>query len=140
VAEASWKSPPVSQAVEEVRHGGVRLESCRQDTIYHGLPEKLLTPLTRKAPEYLAFLGRMCPEKRPDLAIEIAAQSGLPLKIAAKIDKADQEYFKTEIEPRLSQAHVEFLGEISEQQKPPFLSGAKALLFPIDWSSRSALS
>ena len=76
----------------------------------------------------------MCPEKRPDLAIEIAAQSGLPLKIAAKIDKADQEYFKTEIEPLLSQAHVEFLEEISEQQKPGFLSGAKALLFPIDWS------
>jgi glycosyltransferase involved in cell wall biosynthesis len=104
------------------------------DTIYHGLPEKLQTPHTRKAPEYLAFLGRMCPEKRPDLAIEIAAQSGLPLKIAAKIDKADWEYLKTEIEPLLFQAHVEFLGEISERQKPGFLSGAKALLFPIGWS------
>jgi glycosyltransferase involved in cell wall biosynthesis len=103
------------------------------DTIYHGLPEKLLMPKTQKGPQYLAFLGRMCPEKRPDLAIEIAAQSGLPLKIAAKIDKADQEYFKTEIEPLLSQAHVEFVGEINEQQKPAFLSGAKALLFPIDW-------
>ena len=103
------------------------------DTIYHGLPEELLTPKTQKEPQYLAFLGRMCPEKRPDLAIEIAAQSGLPLKIAAKIDKADQEYFKTAIEPLLSQAHVEFLGEISEQQKHGFLSGAKALLFPIDW-------
>jgi glycosyltransferase involved in cell wall biosynthesis len=103
------------------------------DTIYHGLPEKLLMPKTQKGPQYLAFLGRMCPEKRPDLAIEIAAQSGLPLKIAAKIDKADQEYFKTEIEPLLSQAHVEFVGEINEQQKPEFLSGAKALVFPIDW-------
>ncbi|KAE8755463.1 glycosyltransferase [Paraburkholderia madseniana] len=104
------------------------------DTIHHGLPEELLTPQTQKEPQYLAFLGRMCPEKRPDLAIEIAAKSGLPLKIAAKVDKADQEYFRTAIEPLLSQAHVQFLGEINEQQKPGFLSGAKALLFPIDWS------
>jgi glycosyltransferase involved in cell wall biosynthesis len=104
------------------------------NTIYHGLPHDLLTPQTHKKPEYLAFLGRICPEKRADLAIKIAAQSGLPLKIAAKVDKVDQEYFKTTIEPLLSQAHVEFVGEINEQQKPEFLSGAKALLFPIDWS------
>ncbi|MFM0620144.1 glycosyltransferase family 4 protein [Paraburkholderia nemoris] len=104
------------------------------DTIYHGLPETLLTPQTQIKPQYLAFLGRLSPEKGVDVAIRIAAQSGLPLKIAAKIDKADQRYFKMEIEPLLSQAHVEFLGEISEQQKPGFLSGAKALLFPIDWS------
>jgi len=104
------------------------------NTIYHGLPQDLLTPQTHKKPEYLAFLGRICPEKRADLAIRIAAQSGLPLKIAAKVDKVDQEYFKTTIEPLLSQAHVEFVGEINEQQKPEFLSGAKALLFPIDWS------
>jgi glycosyltransferase involved in cell wall biosynthesis len=104
------------------------------NTIYHGLPEQLLTPQPHKKPEYLAFLGRICPEKRVDTAIKIAAQSGLPLKIAAKVDKVDQEYFKTEIEPLLSQAHVEFVGEINEAQKPEFLSGAKALLFPIDWS------
>jgi glycosyltransferase involved in cell wall biosynthesis len=85
------------------------------NTIYHGLPENLLTPQTHKKPEYLAFLGRICPEKRVDTAIKIAAQSGLPLKIAAKVDKVDQEYF-------------------NEAQKPEFLSGAKALLFPIDWS------
>jgi len=103
-------------------------------TIYHGLPEDLLTPQTHRKPEYLAFLGRICPEKRVDTAIKIAAQSGLPLKIAAKVDKVDREYFKTEIEPLLSQAHVEFIGEIDEAQKPEFLSGAKALLFPIDWS------
>jgi glycosyltransferase involved in cell wall biosynthesis len=78
------------------------------NTIYHGLPEQLLTPQPHKKPEYLAFLGRICPEKRVDTAIRIAAQSGLPLKIAAKVDKVDQEYFKTEIEPLLSQAHVEF--------------------------------
>ncbi|CAH2939180.1 MAG: Glycosyltransferase [uncultured Paraburkholderia sp.] len=104
------------------------------NTIYHGLPEQLLTPQADKKPEYLAFLGRICPEKRVDTAIKIAAQSGLPLKIAAKVDKADQDYFKREIKPLLSQAHVEFVGEINEAQKPEFLSGAKALLFPIDWS------
>jgi glycosyltransferase involved in cell wall biosynthesis len=104
------------------------------NTIYHGLPEQLLTPQPHRKPEYLAFLGRICPEKRVDTAIRIAAQSGLPLKIAAKVDKADQDYFKAEIEPLLSQAHVEFVGEINEAQKHEFLSGAKALLFPIDWS------
>jgi glycosyltransferase involved in cell wall biosynthesis len=104
------------------------------DTVYHGLPENLLTPQTHIKPEYLAFLGRICPEKRADTAIKIAAQSGLPLKIAAKVDKVDREYFETVIEPLLANADVEFIGEITEAQKPAFLSGAKALLFPIDWS------
>jgi glycosyltransferase involved in cell wall biosynthesis len=103
------------------------------DTIYHGLPANLLTPQPHAKPEYLAFLGRVCPEKRADHAIRIAAQAGLPLKIAAKVDKVDREYFKSEIEPLLSGANVEFIGEINEAQKPEFLSGAKALLFPIDW-------
>ncbi|AIO32571.1 glycosyltransferase family 4 protein [Burkholderia pseudomultivorans] len=102
-------------------------------TVYHGLPDTLLTPRKDVKPEYLAFLGRICPEKRVDTAIRIAAQSGLPLKIAAKVDKADADYFKEVIEPLLGQAHVEFIGEINEAQKPEFLSGAKALLFPIDW-------
>ena len=103
------------------------------NTVYHGLPRDLLTPRTDVKPEYLAFLGRICPEKRPDTAIKIAAQSGLPLKIAAKVDKVDQEYFEREIEPLLKTADVEFIGEINESQKPAFLSGAKALLLPIDW-------
>ncbi|WP_442809166.1 glycosyltransferase family 4 protein [Trinickia soli] len=102
-------------------------------TIYHGLPDSLLTPHPELQPGYLAFLGRICPEKRLDLAIEIAAQAGLPLKVAAKVDKADQAYFTTVIEPLLSAPHVEFVGEIDEAQKCAFLSGAKALLFPIDW-------
>jgi glycosyltransferase involved in cell wall biosynthesis len=102
-------------------------------TVYHGLPERLLTPQPHCEPEYLAFLGRICPEKRVDTAIRIAAMSGLPLKIAAKVDKVDREYFKTEIEPLLGEAHVEFIGEIDEASKPEFLSRAKALLFPIDW-------
>jgi glycosyltransferase involved in cell wall biosynthesis len=104
------------------------------DTIYHGLPKNLLTPQPDKEPEYLAFLGRLSLEKGGDAAIRIAVQSGLPLKIAAKVDKADREYFTTTIQPLLSQPGVEFVGEISEAQKPAFLSGAKALLFPIDWS------
>ncbi|WP_089164541.1 glycosyltransferase family 4 protein [Caballeronia sordidicola] len=104
------------------------------NTIYHGLPENLLTPQPNTKPEYLAFLGRICPEKRPDLAIKIAIESGLRLKIAAKVDRVDQEYFRSIIEPLLSQADVEFIGEINDAQKPAFLSGAKALLFPIDWS------
>lgn len=103
-------------------------------TVHHGLPTRLLTPQTHCEPGYLAFLGRICPEKRVDTAIKIATMSGLPLKIAAKVDKVDQEYFKTEIEPLLAQApNVEFVGEIDEASKPEFLSRAKALLFPIDW-------
>ncbi len=102
-------------------------------TVYHGLPDGLLTPRSGEAPGYLAFLGRICPEKRVDTAIRIAARSGMPLKIAAKVDKVDEEYFRTEIEPLLADADVEFIGEINEAQKPAFLSGAKALLFPIDW-------
>lgn len=102
-------------------------------TIYHGLPDTLLTPQAETQPSYLAFLGRICPEKRPDLAIEIAARAGLPLKIAAKVDKADRAYFTSVIEPLLSESHVEFVGEIDEGQKRAFLSGATALLFPIDW-------
>jgi glycosyltransferase involved in cell wall biosynthesis len=104
------------------------------NTIYHGLPENMLVPISRKEPEYLAFLGRICPEKGIDAAVMIATESGLPLKIAAKVDKADHAYFKTTIEPLLSLPNIEFIGEITEAQKPAFLSGAKALLFPIDWS------
>ncbi|MFC0410925.1 glycosyltransferase family 4 protein [Roseomonas elaeocarpi] len=101
-------------------------------TVHHGLPRDLLTPRDVE-PGYLAFLGRISPEKRPDRAIRIAAAAGMPLRIAAKVDKADADYFAREIEPLLSQAHVEFVGEISDREKPDFLSGAKALLVPIDW-------
>jgi glycosyltransferase involved in cell wall biosynthesis len=101
-------------------------------TVYHGLPRNLLK--FRSEPgEYLAFLGRLSPEKRPDLAIEIARRSGIPLKIAAKVDRADREYFDTVIRPLLSTSGVEFIGEINESQKQEFLGGALALLFPVDW-------
>ncbi len=102
-------------------------------TVLHGLPLKLLTPSKGTAPDYLAFLGRICPEKGVDAAIRIAAAAGMPLKIAAKVDKVDVEYFQKEIKPLLTLGDVEFVGEIDESRKPAFLSGAKALLLPIDW-------
>jgi glycosyltransferase involved in cell wall biosynthesis len=102
-------------------------------TIYHGLPRDLL-PFSPKADGYLAFLGRIAPEKRPDRAIEIAVRCGLPLKIAAKVDRVDQAYWETTIRPMI-EAHpeVEFIGEIGESDKAQLLGGAVALLFPIDW-------
>ena len=103
-------------------------------TIYHGLPTELLPPRTGTNDGYLAFIGRISPEKRPDRAIRIAAEAGMPLKIAAKIDAVDRAYWDREIEP-LVRAHpnVEYIGEINEQQKAEFLGNAGALLFPIDW-------
>ncbi|MBN8959199.1 MAG: glycosyltransferase family 4 protein [Rhizobiales bacterium] len=101
-------------------------------TVHHGLPENLLRPSGRK-PEYLAFLGRIAPEKAVDRAIRIAQRVGLPLKIAAKVDKVDQAYFESEIEPLLSLPGIEFIGEIGDHQKADFLSGAIALMVTIDW-------
>ncbi len=101
-------------------------------TVYHGLPPDLYS-LHRNPGEYLAFLGRICPEKRVDRAIEIAKQSGCKIKIAAKVDAADQKYFETEIKHLLDDPIVEFLGEISDSEKEEFLGNAAALLFPIDW-------
>ena len=103
------------------------------DTVYHGLPSQLL-PYSAQGGDYLVFLGRISPEKRPDRAIEIAVRSGKPLKIAAKIDAVDQEYWDTEIAP-LVEAHdnIEYIGEVDEARKATLLAGAAALLFPIDW-------
>ena len=103
-----------------------------QATIYHGLPQDLF----QFHPEpggYLAFLGRVSPEKRVDRAIEIAKRVGMPLKIAAKVDPADRRYFKRKIEPLLNDPHIEWLEEISDKDKDEFLGNAYALLFPIDW-------
>jgi len=100
--------------------------------VYHGLPRDLFTP--QAAPgKYLAVVGRISPEKRVDRAIRIALRAGMPLKIAAKVDKPDREYFVQVIEPMLREPSVEFLGEISEPEKNELLGGAYALLFPIDW-------
>lgn len=103
-------------------------------TIYHGLPADLLAPRLGAGENYLAFLGRISPEKRPDRAIRIAARSGLNLKIAAKIDNVDRAYWEREIAPLVDRyPNVEYIGEINEQQKAQFLGQASALLFPIDW-------
>jgi glycosyltransferase involved in cell wall biosynthesis len=102
-------------------------------TVHHGLPPDLLTPTFDPKGGYLAFLGRISPEKRPDRAIAIARQAGLPLKIAAKVDKADEAYFRDVIAPMLGQPGLEFIGEINENAKSEFLGQAAGLLFPIDW-------
>jgi glycosyltransferase involved in cell wall biosynthesis len=101
-------------------------------TVYHGLPPGLYAP-GRGEGGYLAFIGRISPEKRPDYAIEIARRAGVPLTIAAKVDKVDREYYKTQIEPLLDNPLIEFIGEIGDDEKGAFLGDAVALLFPIDW-------
>jgi glycosyltransferase involved in cell wall biosynthesis len=105
-------------------------------TVHHGLPADLYRfqewDGTRDR-GYLAVLGRISPEKRVDLAIEIATRAGWPLKIAAKVDPADREYFEAVVKPLLDRPGIEYIGEIGENEKQDFLSGAAALLFPIDW-------
>jgi glycosyltransferase involved in cell wall biosynthesis len=102
------------------------------DTVHHGLPEHLYR-LGRGASGYLAFVGRISPEKRVDRAIEIARRAGRPLRIAAKVDPVDHVYFERTIEPLLDDPLVDFIGEIGDSDKNAFLGGAAALLFPIDW-------
>lgn len=101
-------------------------------TVHHGLPRDLYRP-GRGDGGYLAFIGRVSPEKRADRAIEIARRAGMQLRIAAKIDDADRDYHESRIAPLLKSPGVEFLGEIGEHQKGDFLGGAAALLFPVDW-------
>src|ERR1700746_1450228 len=101
-------------------------------TIHHGIPADQHRPSFQQG-SYLAFLGRISPEKRPDRAIRIARAAGIPLKIAAKVDKVDEDYFRTEIRPLLDGPGIEFIGEINEREKTKFLGEAAALLFPVDW-------
>jgi len=101
-------------------------------TIHHGLPAQLLRPRSIK-PSYFAFLGRISPEKAVDRAIRIARTTGIPLRIAAKVDKVDRDYFDSEIRPLICGRDVEYIGEITDEQKSDFLSGAVALLAPVDW-------
>ena len=102
-------------------------------TVHHGMPPDELTPRDDVG-DYLAFLGRISPEKRADRAIEVARRAGMPLRIAAKVDAADREYYEREIEPLLAADHVDFTGEIGPEDKNEFLGRARALLFPIDWA------
>ena len=101
-------------------------------TVQHGMAAHLYD-FSPKPSGYLAFLGRISPEKRPDRAIAIAKATGRKLKIAAKVDAADRAYFEEQIEPLLDHPLIEFIGEIGDDQKSAFLGGADALLFPIDW-------
>ena len=102
-------------------------------TVHHGIPANLYKPIYNPRGGYVAFLGRISPEKRPDRAIRIARTLGIPLKIAAKVDKVDEAYFREKIVPLLNDPGVEFIGEINERSKTEFLGEAQALLFPIDW-------
>jgi len=102
------------------------------DTVYHGFPRHLYS-LNERPGNYLAFLGRVSPEKGLDRAIRIALRAGVEIKIAAKVDRADKEYFETVIRPLLSEPGVEFIGEIGQREKGDFLGNALALIFPIDW-------
>ncbi|WP_293676909.1 glycosyltransferase family 4 protein [uncultured Phenylobacterium sp.] len=101
-------------------------------TVHHGISSELFRP-SLQPQGYLAFLGRISPEKRPDRAIAIATAAGRPLRIAAKVDNADRAYFEAEIEPLMANPLVDFIGEIGDGEKSAFLGGAAALLFPIDW-------
>ncbi|HKY72189.1 MAG TPA: glycosyltransferase family 4 protein [Nitrospira sp.] len=103
-----------------------------QATIHHGLPAHLYTHHSQPQ-GYLAFLGRISPEKRPDHAIEVAKRTGLPLRIAAKVDPADVQYYRSEIEPLLDHPLIEFIGEISDAEKDDFVGNALALVCPYDW-------
>ncbi len=100
--------------------------------VFNGIPLDHF-PFREQPGDYLAFLGRICPEKRPDWAVEVAQRSGMPLKVGAKIDPVDQQYWHEQIEPLFKANHVEFIGEVNEQEKAALLGGAYATLFPIDW-------
>jgi glycosyltransferase involved in cell wall biosynthesis len=102
-------------------------------TVHHGLPTDLLRPPAEPARDYLAFLGRISPEKGPDKAIRLALRTGIPLKIAAKVDRADHEYYVSVIKPLIDGRHIEYIGEIGEHEKAAFLGNACALMFMIDW-------
>jgi glycosyltransferase involved in cell wall biosynthesis len=102
-------------------------------TVPHGIPASLFAPCATPRGDYLAFLGRISIEKRVDRAIEIARRCGIPLKIAAKIDKTDRDYYKDTIAPLIDGKFIEYIGEIDERGKPDFLGNARALLFPIEW-------
>jgi glycosyltransferase involved in cell wall biosynthesis len=104
-----------------------------QGTVHHGMPEDRFVP-SLKPGKYLAVLGRVSPEKGVDKAIEIALGAGMPLKIAAKIDRADKDFFEAHIKPSLNHELIEFIGEIGDLEKNEFLANAAALLFPINWS------
>jgi glycosyltransferase involved in cell wall biosynthesis len=117
-------------------HQRLPLDGCPVDwlaTIPNGLDLQAYHHHVRGEGTYLAFVGRLCPEKRPDIAVEIAARTGWPLRVAAKIDPADEDYFHDHIAPLFAAHDVDFVGELGEADKPAFYAGAAATLFPSDW-------
>ncbi len=130
-AYSTYADAPFVSISDSQRRPIPRLNWVR--TVLHGMPANLLTPQPVKQ-NYAAFLGRISPEKGVDRAIRIACRAGLKLKIAAKVDNADKDYYESEIRPLIAaNPNVEFIGEINDAQKPAFLSGAHTLLVPIDW-------
>ena len=127
---ATFSTAPVISISDSQRRPHPQANWVR--TIHHGLPKDLLRPVA-VTPSYFAFLGRIAPEKGADKAIAIARRCGVPLRIAAKVDKVDREYFDEKILPLIDGTSVEYIGEINDWDKPEFLSGAVALLTPIDW-------
>jgi glycosyltransferase involved in cell wall biosynthesis len=126
-----WPSYPMVSISDDQRRGLPNANWA--GTVQHGLPSNLLE-FSSRSQDYLAFLGRISPEKRPDRAIAIAKRLGMPLKIAAKVDNADKQYFAEVIQPMIEgDPLIEFIGEVNEAQKSVLLGGAAALLFPIDW-------
>ena len=119
-------------SVSRAQRGPIR-DANFAATIYHGLPLNLLVPTLEPQGNYLAFLGRISPEKGVDRAIALARTTGFPLKIAAKVDRVDEAYFRSEIEPLLNHPGIEYVGEIDDRHKSRFLGEAHALLFPINW-------
>ncbi len=127
----TFKDQPLV-SISHAQRKGLPVEVNWISTVYHGLPLDLYQQGEGKG-DYVAFIGRISPEKRPDRAIEIARKAGIKIKMAAKIDKADESYYLQSIKQLMEQPHVEFIGEIGEDRKGEFLGNAKALLFPIDW-------
>jgi len=126
-----FPSVPVVSVSDNQRRGLPLANFVR--TVHHGLPARLLEPQLGTRRDYLAFLGRIAPEKGPDRAIRIARTAGIPLRIAAKVSDIDRAYFNAVIQPMVAEGGVEMIGEISDAEKPAFLSGAIGLLMPIDW-------
>lgn len=127
---AEFPNVPLVSISDSQRHPLPWVNWCA--TVHHGLPLSLYG-LGKGNGGYLAFIGRISPEKRLDRAIEIARRFGMPLRIAAKVDKVDRAYFEEVIRPLLKAPHTEFIGEVSDAEKGQFLGEAAALLFPIDW-------
>ena len=125
---------PLVSISDSQREPLARLDLNWVATVHHGLPVNEVPAVTTGAAgRYLVFLGRMSAEKRPDLAITVAKRAGLPLIMAAKVDRPDREYFEREIRPQLGHPLIEYIGEVSDAEKWRLLGDALALLFPIDW-------